>query len=136
MDQEPTHKNRAWLEDGILYTEHNGVVTIDVVLKLSGDCLELLNRNKLILAPLVMIFSETADTSQMNITHLHKIVNTELLPHLSVVVIVGMEHANKTLINLASKVFLGGKIQSRDTIEEARALAQTYKSETLPMLEQ
>ena len=128
--------NRIWLEDGVLYAQYYGVITVDLVVSFSQDCVKLLDKHKLALAPIVLIFSETTDMTKMDIPHISKIVNTPLVKRLSAVIVVGMKFADKMFIGLASNVFLGGRVQTRDSLADGRLLAESCRTETRPILEQ
>jgi hypothetical protein len=128
--------NSISYQDGILYAEYNGHVTTDAMLDLINRAIVLVADRHITVTPIVIIFSESAYMSDVSITHMSKLINTELVKHLSAIIVVGMRHINVNFVNSVSRFFLGNRVHACETIAEARKVAETYRSETRPLLEQ
>lgn len=58
---------RAWIEDGILYNKYTGEVTLEKLLDVEKQSVDLIRQNKINLVPAIIDFTDADD----NIVNLH-----------------------------------------------------------------
>lgn len=128
--------DRAWLKKGVLYVEYNNVVDVQAILDMMDRSMVFIKRTPTGIVPIVIIFSPSCDMSEVRISEISKIFNNHFVKHLSAVHVVAMKHGNTLFIEMASKMFLAGRVKFFDSVEEAGAAAEAFLSEDRPILEQ
>ncbi len=121
--QEESYK--VWIEDGILYNEYHGKISIDMVLEVEKKSVELITREKIQLIPSIVTFDVKDEEFQLSTPSWGKIVSGfKLLNYLSCIVVINASEGIKKILSIPDRVFLKNKIKYADSIEEARVIAR------------
>ncbi len=122
--QEGSYK--VWIEDGILYNEYHGKISIDTVLEVEKKSVELITQEKIQLIPSIVTFDVKDEDFQLNVSSWGKIVSGfHLLNYLSCIVVIKVSERIKKILSIPDHVFLKNRIKYADNLEEAKEIIGT-----------
>jgi len=129
---------RVWIEDGILYTELLGDLSLKNVLTLEVQALTLFTEQQVAVIPNVVLLDKiTGDKIKIGAADFSKLFSTfEVLRHLSAVLMVCPSDRVRRTISHINRLFFGNRIRFFPTLAEAQSVARQCRSLTLPILEQ
>jgi hypothetical protein len=130
--------NKAWLKDGILYSEIHGTVTLDDLVDLQRQGVELIKLHNIGTAPNINIMTDAKGVDfKIKLSEFGKVITSiDTIKHASGIWIVGADEELRKRNEHFIKLFFGGGIGYVDTLEQAEAEARKLLGNDLSVLEQ
>ncbi|MCW1908139.1 MAG: hypothetical protein KIH63_002230 [Candidatus Saccharibacteria bacterium] len=118
--------NKAWFEDGIIFTHLEGVLNLQGVIDIQEKVHKLIVDNSITVAPIICDLTQVDDTStEANLAGLGKIVMAfNTMKHLSGIWVVGAGENVRKSAAVMNKFFLNNKMKFEDDPNNAKIAAQ------------
>jgi len=131
-------QTKVTIEDGVCHFEYINELSMQNILASELRAVALMDEQKIDILPFIVEFKDIDDdNTRIEVRDFGKLISTKtLFDRCSGVWIVGAEGNVKMLTNLLNKTFLGDRIRMVDTLEQAKAEAEEFRSVKVPMLEQ
>src|SRR5688572_11826007 len=128
MPTDTIHK--VWIEEGILFHEYQGEITLDHILENEKKSLVIIRENNVDVLPMIVTFRDGSQVSfNLHPTDYGKIITTFDLPeYISGVWIVEAKEEVKKFVQLVHDVFHVSKVRSAKDVSEAKKAAQSLLS--------
>ena len=129
---------RVWLEGGILYVKFVGEFSIEGILDVERQCLEVIEQNGIKVIPFIVDVGAVDDGDMhLHITEIGKIFSSiDVVKHFSMILLVGAKSNVRKIVSVINKTFLGGRMQYAETVNEAQSTIRNSKDSPGPILEQ
>lgn len=129
--------HRSWMEDGILYMEYHGEVTVSRVLENQKSAMTLLSQRNIQTIPAIVIFNNVDKTRfKVTMADYGKIIASFDLPkHISGVWIVGATAEVKKIIGVVNKMFFSNRLHLIDDLYAAQKAAKLLPLSSPSILE-
>ena len=128
---------RVWLEGSILYVKFVGEFSIEGILDVERQCLEVIQRNGIKLIPFIVDVGDVDDGDMhLHITEIGKIFSSiDVVKHFSMVLLVGAKGNLRKIVSVVNSTFLGGRLQYAETVNEAQSIVRNSKDSPGSILE-
>ncbi|MDL2342151.1 MAG: hypothetical protein QFB87_03685 [Patescibacteria group bacterium] len=127
--------NKAWLEDGALIMQYTHQSSLDEVLELIDESLKLVTVNGKPTLPVIVI-QVHGDDLRLPVHQIGKVINTQLISHTSILLLVGLKNPDNKMYGLVNTLFLNNRLITCDSLDEAKKIATAKLNDATPVLEQ
>ncbi len=129
--------HRAWIDDGILYHEYHGEISIHNALDMEKQSLDLIREHKINIIPAVVILKEVEGAGiKFSPADWGKAVSAiSIVSQISGVWVVGANEGVQKAFDLVNKLFVNNGIKFVASLAEAQAAAQKARSSKLSILD-
>lgn len=131
-----TPSHRSWIEDGILYSEFQGEISLPSIMETEEDSLRLLKEHNIKIIPLITIFKNMNQMGfKLSFADYGKASGITMVKYTSAIWVVGATGMVKRSLSLVNRIFFGNRIHIVDTLEEAQKGAHAVLLNEEPILE-
>lgn len=124
---------RAYIEDGILYTEYVGEFSVPAAYKVEKQAIELLKEKKIGLIPCIVVMKNVK--LKISMKDYAKVISFDLIKYISAVWVVGLSGEARRIGQFINKVFLKDRMNFVDSLQEAQASARVARTQEEALLE-
>ena len=128
----------VWIEDGVLFHQYHGEVTLERILENEKKSIIIINEQRVDVLPMIVLFKDISKTKfKLNITDYGKVITTFDFPeYISGIWVVETANEVKKFIDFISETFNVSKVRVAKDLQEAKNEAQLILSSSTTILEE